>query len=373
MKTQDKKVSVFFELLRAGLWEQKVWLSKYGQIPYSEIYKIAEEQAVTGLIAAGLEHVEDLSIDKKEVLPFLKKVIGLEGRNLAMNQFIAKTFDEINKEGIFAILVKGQGVAQCYTRPLWRAAGDIDLLLDDLNYSKAKSFFSPLASSVDKESLSDRHLGMTIGSWVVELHGTMRGEISNRFNKVIDRVHNDTIANEKIRKWNCNGADVYLPTPDNDVIFIFTHFLDHFFRGGVGLRQICDWCRLLWTYRESIDTSLLKQRIVEMGTLSEWKTFAAYAVDFLGMPYGAMPLYDSSRTWSRKARRINGFILEVGNFGHKRDMSFYHKYPRIVYKTISLGRHIGDFFRQVVVFPKNSISAFCRTLSIGVGSIVNKD
>ena len=56
-----------------------------------------------------------------------------------------------------------------------------------------------------------------------------------------------------------------MPGPDNDVVIVFTHFLHHFFIGGVGLRQICDWCRLLWTYRESLDRGLLESRIRKMG------------------------------------------------------------------------------------------------------------
>lgn len=38
-----------------------------------------------------------------------------------------------------------------------------------------------------------------------------------------------------------------------------------------------------------------------------------------------MPLYDSSPRWHRKARRINAYILEVGNFGHNRASSYTHR------------------------------------------------
>jgi len=38
-----------------------------------------------------------------------------------------------------------------------------------------------------------------------------------------------------------------------------------------------------------------------------------------------MPLLDASKKWSKKAARIMAFILETGNFGHKRDNSFRQK------------------------------------------------
>ena len=87
-----------------------------------------------------------------------------------------------------------------------------------------------------------------------------------------------------MREWKNDGADVPLPSPDNDVIIVFTHFLQHFFVGGVGLRQICDWCRLLWTYRSEIDAAKLEGRLREMGIVSEWKAFGAFAVEYLGLP-----------------------------------------------------------------------------------------
>ena len=34
-----------------------------------------------------------------------------------------------------------------------------------------------------------------------------------------------------------------------------------------------------------------------MGLMSEWKAFAAVAVDWLGMPVEAIPLYSSNRKW----------------------------------------------------------------------------
>ena len=65
-----------------------------------------------------------------------------------------------------------------------------------------------------------------------------------------------------------------------------------------------------------IDRAQLDQRITQMRLMAEWKSFA---VDYLGLPIDAMPLYDSSPRWHRKARRICAYILEVDNFGHNRD------------------------------------------------------
>lgn len=365
MNKEEKRISIFFELLRAGLWEKEARLLRYGGIEFYVIQRLAEEQSVVGLIAAGLEHVADLKIPKQDLLPFIGQTLQLEERNKAMNYFIGVIIDKMRKESIKSLLVKGQGIAQCYERPLWRACGDVDLLLDADNYEKAKRFLTPLAASVDKEDHEVKHLGMIIDPWVVELHGTLQGGISKHLNDVIDDVQDDTFMNNRVRVWDNSGTNVYLPCPDNDAIFIFVHFVDHFFRGGLGVRQICDWCRLLWTFKRELDTFLLGERVRDMGLMTEWRAFAAFAVDYLGMPVEAMPLYKSEKRWSRKAKLINSYVLEVGNFGHNRDNSFYEKYPYFVYKLISLCRHIGDFIRHLMIFPRNSIRVFCNTLFVG--------
>ena len=54
----------FLALVRAGLWEKEARLSQYGDIDFNEILRLAEEQSVVGLVAAGIEHVVDLKIPK---------------------------------------------------------------------------------------------------------------------------------------------------------------------------------------------------------------------------------------------------------------------------------------------------------------------
>ena len=363
---RNNNIEAFFALLRAGLWEQSVWLSDYGPIDFAAVYDIADAQSVVGLIAAGLEHVEDRTILKQEALPFMKKVFSLENRNASMNQFIGELVRKMQNSGIYSLLVKGQGVAQCYERPQWRSSGDIDFFLDEKDYEKAKDLLRPMSSSSEPEGLYSKHLGMTIDSWVVELHGSLRCGLSTCFDRVLDSVQEDTIDKGNVRLWQNGNMAISLPGQDNDVIFIFTHILKHFYKGGIGLRQICDWCRLLWTFRDSLNVGLLEKRVRDMRLMSEWKAFGAYAVKYLGMPVESMPLYSSDAKWVRKAGRIQNFILKVGNFGHNRDMSYYKRTSFLLRKTISFCRRFGDLFRHALIFPMDSLRFFPRILFHGL-------
>lgn len=356
----------FFALVRAGLWEKDVRLWPFEGIEYDVIYRLAEEQSVIGLVAAGLEHVVDVKLPKDVVLQFVGQALRLEQRNAAMNIFIGVVIEKMRNAGINTLLVKGQGVAQCYERPLWRSCGDVDFLLDKENYSKAKDFLIPLSSNVESES--GKHLGMTIDSWIVELHGNLSCGLSVKMDRVISDVIDDAFFGERVRSWMNGNIPVFLPAPNNDIILIFTHFLKHFYKGGLGIRQICDWCRLLWTYQEEVNVALLEQWLKRMGLMSEWKAFAAFAVDYLGMPDGAMPLFTPNRKWSRKAKRIRGFVMRVGNMGHNRNGYFFRKYPFVIKKGISFSRRFVDVCNHVLIFPIDTMRFFPTMIINGLRS-----
>ena len=371
----------FFELLRAGLWNKEARLSKFGAISLKEICRIAEEQSVVGLVAAGLEHVTDVKLPKEEVLLVVGQTLQLEQRNKAMNAFVAELIGRLRDAGIYALLVKGQGIAQCYEKPLWRACGDVDLLLNADDYEKAKKLLLPLATDVETEYTHFKHVGMTIpdtfgtsdkgraDGWVVELHGTLHSRLSKRVDRQIDAIQEDTFKFGNVRSWENGGVTVFLPAVDNDVIFVFTHILHHFFFEGIGLRQICDWCRLLWTYRDVIDVAGLAFRLDEMGIMSEWKAFAAYAVEYLGMSAEAMPLLGEEARWSRKAVRINAFVLEVGNFGHKQRRD-YGGMSYLRRKFVSFWGRLSDMLRHFRIFPLDSIRFFGGVLRSGLHAAV---
>lgn len=366
MKGLDSNNQAFFALVKAGLWEQDARLLHFDNIDFSEVQRLAEEQAVVGLVAAGLEHVVDKKPAKTDVLQFVGQALQLEQQNTAMNYFIGVIIDKLRAIGVYTLLVKGQGIAQCYEKPLWRSCGDVDLLLSNDNYQKAKEYLTSIAASVDEENQYNQHLSMTIDPWVVELHGTLRSGLWKRLDETIDKVQQAIFYGGSVRSWMNGNTQVFLPGVNEDVVFVFSHILQHYFKEGIGLRQICDWCRLLWKYREKIDKKLLEERLKAMGVMTEWKAFAALAVEYLGMPVEAMPFYSDKKCWKSKANRIVEFVLETGNFGHNRDYSYYDKYPYLVYKLISFWRHLKDGFHYFMVFPIDSIKVSWRRFMVGI-------
>ena len=355
---KDNNTRAFLALVKAGLWEKEIRLLPFGKIDLNEIYRISEEQSVVGVVAVGLEHVTDVKASQEVLMKFIGSTLRIEKWSRSMNEFIPTLFRLLKDKDVKALLVKGQGVAQCYDQPLRRSAGDIDLLLDAENYERAKELLFPQADDVESEDRFSKHQALKLHGFVVELHGRMPFALSRRVDKVIDEVLEDAVKKGGVDTWRSDGVDVLIPNPDNHLFLVFTHFLHHFFIEGVGLRQISDWCRMLWRYREDLDIKLLESRIRRAGLLTEWKAFAALAVDFLGMPIEAMPFYDER--YSAKGHQILKRVISSGNMGHNRDMSYRTRYKGATYKIVATWRRFLDFVYLFPIFPGDSPRFFVR-------------
>lgn len=341
----------FLILLQSGLWNKALDYESIGIVDWTLVFKLAEEQSIIGLVLTGIEKLPiEYRPPQDQLLQCIGAVHFIEQRNAVMNKFLIGLFNKLKVEDIQAVLVKGQAVAQNYERPQWRHSGDIDLLLSPDNYKKAKALLIPLADNVQEENKVRLHQGLSINGFWVELHGRMPFVLSKRVDDVLDDII-ASIVNGENYLWNLDHSGIAVPNIDNDVILIFTHYLHHFFIEGVGLRQICDWSRLLWVNRNVLNKSLLGERLRAMGLVSEWKVFGALAVDYLGMPSEAMPLYDKRFKYKKKANLALNHILKCGDMGQMNDLSYRVKYDGLSYKIVSLRRRLCDFVKFSRIFP----------------------
>lgn len=99
-----------------------------------------------------------------------------------------------------------------------------------------------------------------------------------------------------------------------------------------------------------------------MGLMTEWKAFYNLASRYLGMPELSEGLLASDSHFDKRADRIMAFVLESGNFGHNRDVSYRAKNSAAVVNTITLWRRICDYAKFTRVFPLDSPKFFGQYL-----------
>ena len=284
----DKNWLALLELVKAGLWgkadaDLNADYNLSEGLDWDEVYQLAQEQSILGLVLAGMEYT-DVKPPQVLLLQWIGEVQLIEQRNKVMNAFIAEIVAILREQNIYALLVKGQGIAQCYEKPLWRSPGDIDFFLSKDNYGKAVALFNNKYSNNKDGGRYSQEYAFYTDQWMIEVHGTLRTCLSSKVDKEVDTVQKSVFYGGNVRSWDNNGTLVFLPAPTEDVFLVFTHFIKHFYKEGMSLRQVCDWCRLLWAYRESLNYGNLELWINKAVLMKEWKAFYNLASRYLGMP-----------------------------------------------------------------------------------------
>lgn len=365
---------VFFTVLRAGLWGVADKAQDLSSFDWKEVLMLAKEQTVPGIVTDGFSAMKSsgtsVSIDSKSAEWLMLQTIGAERANARLNALVAETCALFKRDGVDYRLLKGQGTALNYPHPEHRSPGDIDYLLDDENYSRASALLSPKATELCPEDAHKKHFGMFFpGGLEIELHGTARAGFGRRFDDVIDSMQAEMFAGKDFRSWDCLGTEVLLPSVNFDAVFIFTHFVQHFYHGGLGLRQICDWTMHLHRFAKEIDRDWVLHRLRALDMLNEWKAFGYLAVNSLGLPEDEMPFYDPR--CARHAGRIWASMKHSGNFGRKmtkgRDIK---SEPYLLRKVRSLCGHLVWMPRHFPISPRNTIRALRGTLVSGFSAVL---
>ncbi len=363
---------LFFALLRSGLWGEATELPDAvpGEDDWENVYNSAMSQTVVGLVTDGASACPAGYVPKAVSLKLMSALIKTEKTNAVIDSHVARFVSMLESGGVQPVLVKGQAVAQCYIHPSGRMPGDIDLVIDPKQYEAAKAVIIPAADSVNGETLSNLHFGAMFGPVELELHGTVRTSLGQKINDSLDSAQALLHREGGCRFWNCLGTRVRIPSADFDALFIFTHMLQHFYCGGLGLRQICDWARVLHTNCGDIDRALLESRLARMGLLSEWKAFVGFLVVYLGLPEEEAPLYDAG--YSSKTGKLWRYIERVGNFGTKRGLRDRSKDPYLIRKVESLIVNSQDFLHHAGIFPLDSLRFFWYYFRTGTIKVLNR-
>ena len=360
-QTEDQ----FFALLRSGLWNEVPDRIPFaGGTDWEALYRLSLEQTVVPLVTDGINRLprEFLPSEPERLDPFLGDMMATAKRNRVLDAFIPKLFNAL--ADIPVVLVKGQSLAQDYLEPERRQPGDIDLLLMPASYEAAKAVLLPKATKVLEEQAEIWHQGMHFHNIEVEIHGSVSTLISKRLDRKLAVLLEEQFDGRTFPSVSIGGAGIPVPEADFNAIYIFVHFLQHYWSGGVGLRQLTDWMVFVSVHKRDIHPVILEQRLHEFGLLHLWKVFTGFVQEYLGCPAEKLPL--AAKPDPKKNARIWKYIRRTGNFGKNQDRS-RKKESYLVRKFHSLWRLVvADRLRHFPVFPKESIRFFFGSFGYGL-------
>ena len=312
----------FLELLRAGLWGTPAnpALFKQEATDWKQIYRIAKEQTVQGIVADGIETLPKENWPPKEIMfKFMMVKVKTSQMYSLLNTTLCQVVNALNAEGIPSVLLKGQGVAQNYRNPESRMCGDIDLYVGEENYRRASETIAKLDPSGNAIGLeTSMHQHVTINGVEIEVHHTADHLSVRRHRKALQQWVSScmdlTTSPISANRWDGLGTEITLPPHTYNAFFILHHAVRHLASDGIGLRQICDWVRYLYTYGQEINTAELKKQLKVFNMAQIWDEFSHLATNVLGLPTDRLP-FTPQRPLSEKTDLLLKQIFNTGNFG----------------------------------------------------------
>ena len=344
----------FLELLRAGLWEGKVNSALFEQADWERMMTVAEHQTMTGVVGEAMMSLSDDLVPVEWRMKTVARLVGIEDMNSRMNDFLPVLFKKLRSQGWNVWLLKGQGVGRCYPHAQRRQPGDIDVFFtDEKEYHDACKFFKKHLRPQDIKAESDetKDFEFVAGSQYVELHGAIVTELNRACRKHFGSWKEMVMKEEgrAVPDWD----SVVLPPCRFDAVFIFLHTVRHYFGGGIGLRQVADWMRYIYTNREEIDNERLAEDIRLLGLEKIWKVFGCLAVHYLGYPQEYMPLYD--KKYQKEGGLVLRYILDSGNFGYYDARTKTRSKSYLVQRWKAFSGHLQMKLRNFRMFPEESV------------------
>lgn len=311
-------IEQFFALIRSGLWGGKAASSPFdGGADWAALLRLASMQSLTGIFADGAGTLpRELMPPAETARRLFVTVESIRRANRRLDTVLAELEAGLRREGIEGILLKGQGVARAYLHPELRMCGDIDLYPGKGDaYLRCCEIVRSLGESEGREDESEKHFHFNRRGCSIEIHSHVMLAADPFVNRRLQRWTDEMLDDpSKLRHVEINGVEVNLPPVDFDAVFILQHIANHLLKGGIGLRQLCDWSRYLHVHAAEIDRARLGNNLRTLRLMNCWQLFGWLAVNRLGLPEAEMPFY--SPRHEKRALRCLRIILRKGNFGH---------------------------------------------------------
>ncbi len=309
----------FLELLRSALWNYPADSSGFedlGEGEWKDIMQYAVRQRLAALIADGISSLPpELRPPKSIYIHFLLLSEKIEEANRKINEELLELVKIYGELDIPFVLLKGQGNAFYYPRPLHRTPGDLDLFLYRKgDYEKAKRWV--IARNYVRESETALHLGYNREDIHIENHRYITRFDRRKYNRILASKIKEITDKEGFEEIRINGEKIRVLPVEMNAFFIFQHMFHHFVYEGVGFRQLCDWILLLNARGRDMDRERFTAMAEEFGLMRAMRVFAHIAVKYMGARPAVFPFELGPD--NKFSELVMADILAGGHFGRYR-------------------------------------------------------
>lgn len=306
----------FFELLRSGLWERPANISLFQgtETNWQTIYQLAQRQAVLGVVFDGIETLPpELRPPRALYIQWCARVVRIEDANEHLNSVASELSARYKEAKLHLVLLKGQGIATYYPNPKHRQCGDIDVYTGIEQYEQAKQLMQIMGGTPGHEE-SVKHANFEYQNAQIEIHRIVAMLFNPAANRKLTRFIGKWVRDDaSLHHTTINGNSIPIPAPTFNAVYLFIHAFNHFLSSGIGLRQLCDWARLIKTAANDMDREEVTAQLSSMKLLKAAGSFAYIATTYLGLEPYDIPFPVKSK--KEDGEKLLADILMAGNFG----------------------------------------------------------
>lgn len=232
------------DFLQYCLHDDKPLPASVGRIDWMKMIDVSGSQGISGVIYTGIEKgKKELQMPLGVLMEWVGFVQQIENQNKFVNRMCVKVFNELRAAGFECVLLKGQGNALMYPRPLLRMSGDIDILVTNKSRQAITSYVKERKNVTGHHY---QHLEYEEDGCVIEIHFMLCSQSNPLYRR---RLNKELMAMVKgggrMAELPDGVGSIPVPTWTFNVLFQLAHMMHHFFDEGVGLKHMVDYYYLL--------------------------------------------------------------------------------------------------------------------------------
>ena len=360
--TLNKIENAFFELLRIALGTQEKMTVALNDAEWKDVAQMAVKQSVLGILFTAVETLPEEQRPYNDLyIDMYKWVDTIEQRNEHMNKLTASVSNRFRKDGFPNCILKGQGVALLYPKPLRRHSGDIDIWLK----GERKDIYK-YVKTIKKDAKSSYHqIKFTLkGGTLLEVHYTPSVSynpfINSRLQKWFEKQHALQIQNTI--SINSENQTISVPTSEFNAVYMLHHSLRHLLSERLSMKQVIDYFYVLNNLSNNSNTTAssftqIQKEIDDLGMTKFSASLSWIMWIVLGLPKEKLITHPHEKSGQKLIRHIidtsdKKVTEDEADSQFSKDFNnakpFFTTYPNeaLWYPLLSLGSKVWHFFKE---------------------------
>lgn len=269
---QTKSIKAFWELLRCSMSDSTPDTTIFDGLTTKEwesIYSMVNKHSVVGVIFPVIEKLPaEMRPGRKLYLNWCGMALWIKNKNQHMHEVYNSLNHLFEQNGIYPILLKGMGIATCYSQPLLRMAGDIDIYIVKRDYDAAIDILQKMGLKLKRYAEHDEFFFRNVH---IELH-----TYTSHYGDIVENMKRVEFVSDGISKYR-------IPAVEANAYILIKHPARHLLTTGGAIRHLCDWAMFLQQNRGRISFDSVEEKLRSGGYDRFAMVFTALAVNYLGL------------------------------------------------------------------------------------------